>query len=151
MWPVRPALVLLVLLVAGGACGPVMSDVHEADRRYAEGDWREAVARYDAVAKRSGVSPEERVHALTNAGIACEHLGDNLAARQHYERAIEPDVPGASEDALYQLAELVKVQDRARALNLYYRAAAGAERNRSRAFPYHEATERILQLSMSRQ
>jgi hypothetical protein len=59
-------------------------------------------------------------------------------------------VLGVIEPIEYELAEKLRERDRARAMSLYYRAAAGAEKNRSGGFPYRAAMDRILQLSMSR-
>ena len=49
---------------------------------------------------------------------------------------------------MFYLAEHVRGDDRARSLNLYYRAAAIAERNGG-GFPYKIAMDRIMQLSVS--
>jgi tetratricopeptide (TPR) repeat protein len=119
------------------------------DRAFERGQWQEAVRAYDEAAG-ARATPAERARALTRAALACEHLNAMAGARERLERAVEPDVPGASEPALYHLAELVRAEDPARALNLYYRAAAGAEKHLHGAFPYRAATDRILQLSMSR-
>ena len=59
-------------------------------------------------------------------------------------------MPGLVEPALFELAERVRNEDRARALSLYYRAAGGAEKYRNGGWPYKAAMDRILQISMSR-
>jgi hypothetical protein len=59
-------------------------------------------------------------------------------------------VPGVIEPIQYELAERLRDRDRARAVSLYYRAAAGAEKHRAGGFPYRAAMDRLLQLSMSR-
>lgn len=140
----------LLLLMIAGSCAGKLGDLETADKRFVAGAWHEAITRYDEAARRPERTPAQRVHAWTNAGLACEKIRAPEAARQRFERAIDPEIPAASEAALYYLAELIKDQDSARALNLYYRAAASAEKNLGREFPYRNATDRILQLSMSR-
>ncbi len=140
----------LLLLVIAGSCASQLGDLPDADKTFAAGAWHQAITRYDAAARRPELTPAERVHAWTNAGLACEKIHAPEAARLRYEHAIDPEIPTASEAALYYLAELIRDRDSARALNLYYRAAASAEKNLAREFPYRNATDRILQLSMSR-
>lgn len=138
-----------ILLVFAG-CLHARPDLGLGEAHLQAGRVREALATFDAVAARPGAAPEERVRALTDGALACERLGDHPGAQARLERAIEPEVPGASEPALFYLAEELRTTQPARALNLYYRAAAGAREHRGGGFPYHDASERILQLSMSR-
>jgi hypothetical protein len=144
---VRAALLTLVLL---SGCGPRANDLLRADRQFSDGSWQAARSAYDRLALRADVSAETRAQALTGSAQASVKLGDLPGARDRLERAIVPDLPGVTEAALFYLAELLRESDHARALNLYYRAAAGAEKHRNGRFPYRVAMDRILQLSMSR-
>jgi hypothetical protein len=146
MWSMRPW-VLLALLLAG--CHAPSASLAGADRQLRAGASDRALAQYDRIAAQAR-TPAERVEALRGGARACLQLGRADAARERLERAVEPEVPGASEAALFELAELLRDRDRARALNLYYRAAAGAEHNLAKGWPWKAATDRILQLSMSR-
>jgi hypothetical protein len=123
--------------------------LERAQARLAKGGVRDAVRELDAIAARRDATPAERTEALTTAALASDRLGDAAGARRRLERAIEHEVPGVTESALFYLAERLRVEDRGRALNLYYRAAAGAEKHRSGGFPYQAAMDRILQLSVS--
>jgi hypothetical protein len=140
----------LVLLCALGCAGTARQAIDRAAADAHAGHARAALARFDAVAARADASDGERLEALVGAAHACDTLGDDSGARARLERAIERDVPGAVEPVEYELAERLREQDRARALGLYYRAAAGAERNRAGGFPYRAAMDRILQMSMAR-
>jgi hypothetical protein len=131
------------------ACAGPDALLRAADEAFAAGSYRRAAQGYDEASARTR-SPAVRAQALTQAALACERLGRKDAARLHLEQAISPEVPGASEAALYYLAQLLAAEDRPRALNLYYRAAAGAEANRGRGFPYTEATQEIMRLSLER-
>lgn len=142
----RAALLALALV----ACRPPRADLAQAAQRLEAGDARAALAAYDAIAADARRSAAERADALVGAARACERLGDDAGAHERLERAVTPEVPGHSEPALFLLAERLRATDRARALNLYYRAAAGAEKHRGRGFPYRAAMDRILQLSLSR-
>jgi hypothetical protein len=122
----------------------------DARRRLDTGATIGALREYDAIAARSSASPDTRARALTGAAIALEKLSRFGEARARLERAVELDVPGASEPAMFYLAELERDRDRARALQLYYRAAAGAEKNLAGGFPWQAATNRLLELSKSR-
>jgi hypothetical protein len=135
---------LALVLLCG--CHPSIGD---ADRRLRLGTARLALDEYDRVAARAP-TPAERVQALRGAARACEALHLEGCARQRLEAAIDPELPGTTEAALFELAELERAHDPARALNLYYRAASSAQKNLGGAFPYRAATERILQLSMNR-
>jgi hypothetical protein len=140
---------MLAVLVA--SCGPPPRpiDLAEAQRRLERGEWRGAVEDFDVIAARPGATPAEKVRAWIGAALACERLPDERGARARLERAVAAEVPGESEPAMYYLADRLRTEDRARALNLYYRAAAGAEKHRSGGFPYRAAMDRILQLSMT--
>jgi len=147
MVPMRAFAVLALLFAA--ACHARMPALADADRRLQAGASAQALERYDRIAAHSA-SPTDRVRALRGAANACLQLSRPDDARARLERAIEPEVPGATEAAMFELAELLRERDRARALNLYYRAAAGAEHNLAKAWPWKAATDRILQLSLSR-
>jgi hypothetical protein len=139
----------LVAVVLTAACAaPPRVALGRADRALAAGAWPEALAAYDALAARKDAVPAERALALTGAAQACDHLDDPAGARARLEQAVATEVPGVIEPALYYLAEHLRATDRARALNLYYRAAAGAEKHGG-SFPYRAAMERILQLSLA--
>jgi hypothetical protein len=120
-----------------------------AESRLSAGQSRAALSDFDHVARARAATPAERVAALTGGALAAEKLGDAPGARRRLERAVELDVAGASEPALFYLAERLRAENRGRALNLYYRAAAGAEKHRGSTFPYREAMERIVQMSMT--
>jgi hypothetical protein len=137
-----------MLLALTGCPGRPWS-LQPAEERLAAGDARGAREAFDTLAK-TAATPADRVAALTGAGLACDKLGDDTCVRDRLGRASEPLVPGASEPAMYHLGRFLERSDRARALNLYYRAAASAEKNRARGFPYQAAMDRILQLSMNR-
>ena len=143
------ALVAVALLPSAG-CRRPRPDLSVAEKALETGAVGQALAEFDRVAAHKLTPPAERARALTGAALACERLGDGAGAESRLGRAIDPDVPGASEPALFYLAERLRTRDPARALNLYYRAAAGAEQHRGGAFPYRAASERILLLSMSR-
>jgi len=121
--------------------------VADGKTRLTEHDLVAAIRRFDEAAAKAKREPALRIEALTLAAVAAEERGDLDGARRRLEAAIAPDLPGANEPALYRLARLLETADRPRALNLYYRAASGAERHRARGYPYHEATTRILVLS----
>jgi hypothetical protein len=144
----RVLLLALALSLAG--CVPPAQALADAQRQLDQQRFAAARSGFDRVARDRRATPRERAHALTGAALACEKLGRPEEARDRLEKAISPEVPGGSEVALYELAELTFVTDRARALSLYYRAAAGAQKNLGGGFPYHEASTRIIQLSNSR-
>jgi hypothetical protein len=149
----RLGFVLGVCALAGAALGCAGTARHALDRAQAEagaGHARAALSRFDAAAARADASPAERLEALVGAAHACDALHDASGARARLERAVELDVPGAVEPVEYELAERLRDEDHGRALSLYYRAAAGAERHRAGGFPYRAAMDRILQMSMSR-
>jgi hypothetical protein len=139
------AVVALVALASG--CAPTLA---EAERLVASGRTGRAAHLFDRIAARAPTGSATKVRALTRAAELAIARGDERAARERLEAAIAPEVPGESEPALYLLARLLERDDRPRALSLYYRAAASAETQRARGYPYAEATGRILQLSMER-
>jgi tetratricopeptide (TPR) repeat protein len=143
----RAALTALVLIACG--CLPPEKALEEAQHKMAEERYDAALAQFDRIA-RHAKSPRDRARALTGAAQACEKLGRLDAARLRLEQAIVPEVPGGSEVALFELAELEHLRDRARALSLYYRAAAGAQKYLNSGFPYQAASNRIIELSNSR-
>ena len=147
MWVVRATVLLVGMLVAG--CATPSEAYRRGERALERGAYREAAAAFDDAAARAK-EPTFRAEALTRAALACEKSGDVLSARARLEQAVSPELAGSSEPALYYLAQLVEKEDQARALSLYYRAAAGAAQHRDKQFPYAEATARILQLSMQR-
>jgi hypothetical protein len=143
--------VLVVGIALGlGACASPKKALERADRLVQKGDLRAALAAFDAVAGRRDATDAERVLALAGAAHACDDLGNQELALALLERAVEHDVPGVIEPIEYELAERLRDRDRARAVSLYYRAAAGAEKHRAGGFPYRAAMDRLLQLSMSR-
>jgi hypothetical protein len=131
------------------ACHAKPPDLGGAFQMMEHGHPADARREYDAIAQRKDATPAEKVRALVGAALASDRMEDAAGARDRLERAITIDVPGVTEAALYYLAEHVKVTDRPRALNLYYRAAAGAQANLDKAFPYQAATQRLLELSLS--
>jgi len=137
----------LVLGLAAACPVPPARGLADARARLARGEVKHALADLDRLGARRDVPPAERVEAWTEGARACERLGDEPGARARLEQAVQAEVPGASEPAMYYLADRVRFEDRARALNLYYRAAAGAEKHRARGFPYRAAMDRILELS----
>jgi hypothetical protein len=143
-------LVLVSLVLAVSGCPAARMNLQGAEAQLHAGAFKRALAEYDAIAAHPAATPAERVQALTGAALACDKLGDTIGARERLERAIVPEVPGASEPAMYYLADHLRATDRGRALNLYYRAAAGSEKHRHGGFPYRAAMDRIVQLSMSR-
>jgi len=138
-----PALALLA------ACHPKPPDLGGAFQLLQHGHPADARRAYDAIAQRKDAAPAEKVRALIGGALASDHLEDPAGARERLERAILVEVPGVTESALYYLGEHLRAIDRPRALNLYYRAAAGAQANLDKAFPYQAATQRILELSLS--
>jgi hypothetical protein len=142
--------VLLASLLLAACAGTPRQAIDRAAANARAGRARAALVRFDAAAARKDASDAERLEALVGAAHACDALGDADGARARLERAVEHDVPGAVEPVEYELAERLRDQDHARALGLYYRAAAGAERHRAGGFPYHAAMDRILQMSLAR-
>src|SRR5207248_1827207 len=102
----------------------VPEQVHQDEQRHLE-----IVGVVDAAL--ADASETERVQALTAAARACDKLDDADGARDRLERAVAHEVPGVTEPAMFELAERLRERDRARALSLYYRAAAGAEKHRA--------------------
>jgi hypothetical protein len=145
---VRSFPALVVLLVLAAACAHTKEELADAERRLERGELGLALAEFDRVAARAKAPPADRVRAWTGGALACQRWHDLPGARARLEQAARSDIPGASEPAMYYLADLIRFEDRARALNLYYRAAAGAEKHRARGFPYQAAMDRILQLSI---
>jgi hypothetical protein len=152
--PVSTALAVVAAAVAVAALPACAGtpDVALARARADAQAGRAAVAlrRFDALAARKDASDAVRIDALVGAAHACDALHDEACARARLERAITHDVPGLVEPALFELAERVRLDDRDRAMSLYYRAAGGAEKYRNRGWPYQAAMDRILQISMSR-
>jgi tetratricopeptide (TPR) repeat protein len=143
-------LTLVAIALAATACaGTPRQALARADLDAHAGRTADALRRYDAAADRKDASDADRLAALVGAAHACDALGDADGARRRLERAVGLDVPGAVEPVEYDLAERLRDQDHARALALYYRAAAGAERHRAGGFPYHAAMDRILQMSLA--
>jgi hypothetical protein len=147
------ALVLVAVIAFAAAGGCAATPAVALERAQAEaqaGNAARALARFDAIAARKDVADVDRIAAFMGAAHACDALRDEACARTRLERAVERDVPGKVEPALFELAERVVQEDRGRALSLYYRAAGGAEKYRDRGWPYKAAMDRILQISMSR-
>lgn len=143
------ALLLVSLSLVAACAGTPRQAIDRAAVEAHAGHAQAALLRYDAAAARKDLSDAERLDALVGAARACDALGDSDGARARLERAVERDVPGAVEPIEYDLAERLRDHDHARALGLYYRAAAGAEKHRAGGFPYHAAMDRILQMSLS--
>ena len=147
----RARLLVLSALVAVGACaGTPRVALERAQADAQAGRAQVALRRFDAVAARKDAGDAERFEALMGAAHACDALHDEACARARLERAIQRDVPGLVEPALFELAERVRNEDRGRAMSLYYRAAGGAQKYRNGAWPYQAAMDRILEISMSR-
>jgi hypothetical protein len=140
--------VCLVLLVA--ACAGPKLQLERADKLAREGELQRALQLYDRVAARKDAPVAAKLQGLLDGADVCDRLNDPDGARARLERGITMESPGLTEKALYYLAEHTRADDRARALNLYYRAAAMAERD-GRGFPYKAAMDRIIQMSMSSQ
>jgi hypothetical protein len=140
----------VLVVCALGCAGTPRRAIDRAAAEARAGRANAALARFDAVAARRDVSDAERLEALVGAAHACDTLGDAAGARTRLERAVERDVPGAVEPVEFELAERLRELDHARALALYYRAAAGAEQHRAGGFPYRAAMDRIIQMSMAR-
>ena len=138
-----------IAFVATACAGTPRQAIARAQLDARAGRTAVALRRYDAAAARKDASDGDRLDALVGAAHACDALGDPDGARGRLERAVTLDVPGAVEPVEYDLAERLRDQDHARALALYYRAAAGAERHRAGGFPYHAAMDRILQMSLA--
>lgn len=145
--PRRP-LVVCLALVAACATPKVALERAQADAQ--AGRAAAALHGFDAVAARKDASAPERIAALVGAAHACDALHDEPCARARLERAITYDVPGAVEPALFELGERLRLDDRDRALTLYYRAAGGAQKYRNGGWPYQAAMDRIVQISLSR-
>jgi hypothetical protein len=155
LWGIMPRVrvVALVLVAAATAAGcrvtPAVA-LQKAEAERQAGRAAQALVKFDAIAARKDASDVDRIAANLGAVRACDALRDETCARAHLERAIAKDVPGEIEPALFELAERIVNEDHGRALNLYYRAAGGAEKYRARGWPYKAAMDRILQISMSR-
>jgi len=147
----RQVLRLLACLVLCAACaGTPKLQLERADKLARDGQLAHALVAYDRVAARKDASVAEKLQGLLDGADVCDRLNDADGARARLERGVALESPGLTEKALYYLAEHTRAADRARALNLYYRAAAMAERN-GRSFPYKAAMDRIIQMSMSPQ
>jgi hypothetical protein len=136
----------LLVLLAGCAVAPRIA-LERADARARNADLHGALALYDQVVGRKDARAGDRLQALLDGADVCDRLSDPAGARARLERAILVDAPGLTEKAMFYLAEHIRGEDRARSLNLYYRAAAIAERNGG-GFPYKAAMDRIVQFSM---
>jgi hypothetical protein len=145
-----PLRLVAIALVIVGCVSTPRARLATAQRMLAAGEAVRARDAYDAIAADTRVGDDERLAALLGAAHACDRLNDPPAARARLERAVERDVPGKVEAAEFELAERLRDEDRGRALALYYRAAAGAEKHLGGAFPYRAAMDRIVQLSMTR-
>ena len=152
--PRARSLVLSALVAATAVTSACAGTPRAAlDRAQAEaqaGHAAAALRRFDAVAARKQAGDAERIEALLGATHACDALHDEACARARLERAIEHDVPGLVEPALFELAERLRNEDHGRAMSLYYRAAGGAQKYRNGGWPYKAAMDRIVEISMSR-
>ena len=148
--PVLPALLVAVAVATVGCAGTPRVALDRAQAEAQAGHAAVALRRFDAVAARKDVGDAERIEALIGASHACDTLHDEACARARLERAVERDVPGVVEPALFELAERVRNEDHGRAMSLYYRAAGGAQKYRNGGWPYKAAMDRIVEISMSR-
>jgi hypothetical protein len=146
----RPALLVCVAAALVAGCATPKAALERAEAEAQAGRTRQALRHFDAVAARKDAGGAERIAALVGAAHACDALRDDACARTRLERAVVYDVPGAVEPALFELAERLRVDDRDRALTLYYRAAGGAQKYRNGGWPYKAAMDRIVQISLSR-
>ena len=140
----------LVLLAAAPLCGGCRNEraaIEEASALVRAGRVADGRARFERLAG----SRDQRTRVLASLGAARAsfQLRDEPSWRRWLERAAaDPEVPGASEEAYFELAEMLRRDgDRSRALNFYYRAAAGAERERRR-FLYQRAIQAIAAMGM---
>ncbi len=138
---------VVVLLLAGCAVTPRLV-LERADARARDNDLAGARKLYDQVTARKDSSVGDKLQALIDAADVSDRLNDADGARARLEHGILMEAPGLTEKALFYLAEHIRATDRARSLNLYYRAAAMAERNGG-GFPYKIAMDRIMQISAS--
>ena len=136
----------IVLILAACAAAPAVV-IKRADERAQKDDLKGALVLYDQVARRKDTAPHDRAQALLDGAQLADRLHDPEGARTRLERASQIDTPGLTEEALFYLAEHLRGSDHARALNLYYRAAAIAQRNGG-GFPYKIAMDRIMLLSV---
>jgi hypothetical protein len=139
--------VRLVLFLVACAAAPKIVLEH-ADARARDNDLGRALALYDQVAGRKDSTVKEKLQALLDGADVCDRLKDDPGAQKRLEKGILLEEPGLTERAMFYLAEHIRGSDRARAMNLYYRAASRAEQN-GRGFPYKTAMDRIMQLSAS--
>jgi len=138
---------LCLALLALAACKPDGRALEEAERWLRVGRFVDARNQYvDLTASHDA---RVRVLAMVGAARSSARLRDHNGARLWLERAVAlPEVPGASEEAYFEYAEHLRADgDHARALNFYYRAAAGAEKYRSRGWPYQQAITAIATMS----
>ena len=128
----RLAPLLLFALTTASACMPREAALARAQATLTDGRPGEARERYARIARAR--DQRIRVRACLGAAHASTVLRDPAAERQWLERAVaDPEVPGVSEDAYFELAELLRKDgNRAQALNFYYRAAAAAQRTHRR-------------------
>ncbi len=138
--------VALIALALSGCFAPVDA-LLRANKASQGGDFRRAETLCDRVAIHPGVGVAEKARARLEGGHAALRLGDRAGAESRFDAAVQLDVAGISDGAMYELAELIVPRDRARAQQLYYRAAAAAER-RGRVYPYREAMARLVEMSI---
>jgi hypothetical protein len=138
---------LALLFLCGCAAAPKIV-LERADARARNNDLAGALKLYDQVAARKDARVADQLQALLDGADVCDRLEDPAGARKRLERGVTLEARGLTEKAMFYLAEHVQQGDRPRALNLYYRAAAIAERNGG-GFPYKIAMDRIMQLSLN--
>ncbi len=137
----------LVLFLLGCVVAPQLV-LERADARAREDDLPRALKLYDQVATRKDSTVKQKLQALLDGADVCDRMHDDGGAQSRLEKGILLESPGLTERAMFFLAEHIRASDRARAMNLYYRAASRAEQN-GRGFPYKTAMDRIIQLSAS--
>src|SRR5207248_1325184 len=101
---------LLLVALAGCPAAPPRPTLEGAEQRAERGEWRAALADYDAIAAAAAPAGD-RVRAWTAGALVCQRLGDAGGARRRLEAAVAADVAGESEPAMYHLAELVRGED----------------------------------------
>lgn len=109
----------------------------------------DALGHYDAIAARRDAREPDQALALLEAARLCDQLSDLIGARQRLESAVVKQAPEVAASIEFYLAEHLRVEDRGRALNLYYRAASTAEKQGG-GFPYQAAMDRIVEMAHAR-
>src|SRR5262249_46596776 len=97
----------LVLLLA--ACAPTPAALMKrGEAQMADGDPRSARISFDRGSRHEKATLEQQQRALLQAALAADRANDPEGCRERLERAIEIDVPGVTEVALFELAERIR-------------------------------------------